>query len=459
MKRVGIWILMLIILAGAVGGFLWIRSRPPQDTGQNILRTAKVVQGTLEITIAASGNVAANKTIELRFDTPGTVASISADVGDHVKAGQELARLDTADLERAVRQAEIALAQAQLNLDQLTKPVDEKDVELARLAVQSAAQSMEVARIGKQSAQAQADDMMVQAQRAFDRAFDAYQDAKGTPFEDRAKQAFDEAEGQRGITQVNAELKIQQAQDQWLAAYNRYQQAVQDLDKLKQGADEDQIRQVELQVEQAKLSLQQAQENLANTAIEAPFDAIVATINIQENAQPSAALPAVVLIDDSQFYVDVTIDETDIGKLSMNQPVSITLDAYPDLTLDGAVDSIAPAASNIGGVVSYPVRIRLAKTDAAEVRDGMTASVVVRASKIENVLLVPNWAIRTDQTTGETYAYLVQDNVPQRLPVSTGQRNETFTEITSGLKEGDTVALVTEERNLFEFSGPPSPGQ
>ena len=112
-----------------------------RDKGQEILRTAVIEYGDLAITVSASGNTSVNEKIDLRFDTAGIVEHIAVDTNDRVKAGQELARVDTADLERAIQQAEIALEQAQLNLDTLIKPTSEEDLELAQLAVNSAAQA------------------------------------------------------------------------------------------------------------------------------------------------------------------------------------------------------------------------------------------------------------------------------------------------------------------------------
>ena len=84
----------------------------------------------------------------------------------------------------------------------------------------------------------------------------------------------------------------------------------------------------------------------------------------------------------------------------------------------------------------------------------MTASVVIHTDTVEDVLLAPNWAIRADQSTGTTvlYCYVLRsDGVPERRNITRGRYDETFTEILSGLEAGETVALVTEERNLLDM--------
>lgn len=460
MKRFRGWLIFLIILAGGIAGFLWFRNRAQTGVqSQEILRTADVARGDLAITVSASGNSSVNERIDLRFSIPGTVEHVAVDVNERVEAGQELARLDAADLERAAQQSRIALEQAQLNLDILTKPPAEEDLELARLAVQSAMQSLEVARLGKQTSQADANNMIVQAQRARENAFKDLQSVAGTPAEESARSRYDSAEEQEHLATINAELTVEQAQAQWLAAYNAYQQAEENLNRLEQGPDANQVRQAELQIEQAQLNLEQAQSNLADAALKAPFAGLVVAVNAQEGMQAPVSSPAFTLVDDTAFYIDITVDEIDIGKVAVGQSVAATLDAYPNTPVSGTVETIAPSSINIGGIVAYRVKVHLTETGDVVLRDGMTASVVIHTGTIEDILLVPNWAIRTDQSDQEPqlYCYVLRgDGTLERRSITLGRYSESFTEVIAGLEEGDIVALVPEERSLFDLGGPPS---
>lgn len=469
MKKVITWIIILAVIAGGVWGVLWWREQRAQSqsaTG-DVLRTGQVTRGELVISVPASGNVAVNRKVNLSFKLPGNVTAVSVAVSDQVKAGQELARLDTANLERAVRQAEIALEQARLNLETLQKPAGEEDIRLAELAIQNAAQALEVARISKEAAEAQASLSIRVAQDAADKMQEAYEgavdrlDQMGLPLSYAAgvTAAYMEAEGNVGITQVKAEYQLQQIRSQWLSAYQSYRQAQENLAKLQAGPDADRIRQAELQIEQAQLSLEQAKENLNNASLNAPFDGIVAAVNIQAGAAAPTGLPAVTLLDTSELYIEVNVDEIDIGKIAVGQPVSVTLDAHPQATLRGIVERIAATPTNVGGVIAYKLRVKLADTGGLLVLEGMTVSVLIQTDTISDVLLIPNWAVRTDQTSSETYVYLMVDGVPVRTPITTGERSDTHTVVTDGLPEGATVALVTETRSLFDMQGPPSMGR
>ncbi len=461
MKKVVSWVIILALIGGGIAAYFWWRGE--QATAQqssDVLRTEQVTRGDLSITVVASGNIAVNNKLDLRFDSSGIVDRVYVQVNQRVRAGEALAQLVTTDLERAVQQATIALEQAKLNRDLLTKPVATEDVELAHLNVQSAAQALEVARIGKQTAQADANAMIVQAQRARESAYNDYTKQQS----ENARLRFERAEEQEYIAKKNAEVTQEQAQAQWLAAYTRYQQATESLHKLEEGPTEQQVRQAELQIEQAALNLEQAQARLAEARLTAPFAGLIAAVNVQEDVAAPPGTAAFTLVDDSQFYVEVTVDEIDIGKVSVEQKAEVTLDAYPDRSIDGVVESIAPGALNLGGIISYRLRVRLPSPPSVPpdrederggtIRDGMTASIVIYTETIKDALLAPNWAVRADQSTGETVLYcyvLGSDGVPERRAITRGRYNETYTEILSGLQEGNSVALVTEERDLLNL--------
>ena len=139
--------------------------------------------------------------------------------------------------------------------------------------------------------------------------------------------------------------------------------------------------------------------------------------------------------------------------------MSVTLDAYPDSVISGVVERIAATSTNVGGVISYQVRVKLDDTGDLLVLEGMTVSVLIQTDIIDDMLLVPIWAVRTDQTSGETYVYRIEAGIPVRTPITIGEYSDTHAVVVSGLTEGDTVALVTETRSLLDMQGPPSMGR
>jgi multidrug efflux pump subunit AcrA (membrane-fusion protein) len=133
------------------------------------------------------------------------------------------------------------------------------------------------------------------------------------------------------------------------------------------------------------------------------------------------------------------------------QDVAIDIDALPDAMITGRVKRIAPAASQIGGVVVYQVTIVLEDTD-LPLRVGMSATADITTQELEDVLQVPNWAIRIDRETGQTLVNLLQDNEVKETEVRIGVRGEDFSQVLSGLEEGDVVVAgdVAGLRTLLE---------
>lgn len=470
MKKPFILILILLLVAAGVAAAIFIRGRQSQaDASENqVLRKTEVTRDVLNVTVIASGNLVADKKLALSFGTAGMVDDVVVEVGDYAEKGQVLARLDTSDFEQALEQAELSLEQAELNLAILQEPVDEDEIELTELSIRDAANSINVADASQELAQAQAareiriaKENREDAREALENVLDTLDDY-GIPeaYAAPASAAAMEAAGNVGVTLAKAEYDIQQAQSQRLRAYESYQRAQSQREDLTDGPEQLEVERRQLQIEQAKLDILEAKANIEDALLTAPFDGTISQINLTEGKPATTELPALRILDASTFYVELTIDEIDIGRISVDQPAEITLDAYPDLTIKGKVDLIKSIPEEVGGVIAYPVRVIITEPTQVPLLDGMTASARLTVEQIENALLVPNWAVRTDQASSETYTYCycIEGNEIKRKPIETGARNETFTQVVAGLEEGETVALVSEERNLLEFQGPPSTG-
>ena len=460
MRKVLIWVFVLGALGAAGFGLFRIQQRSAAETVFEVLKSEDVQRGDLAISVTASGNIAVNERTDLTVRMPGIVAGIPVEVNERVKAGQLLAHMDTDNLERTLHESEIALELVEINLKTAGESADPEDIRVAELALSSAGKALEVARLGIETARVDANAIQVQAQRAREQAYINLRDVReANKNEDNALIAYTEAEAEERAAELNAKATSQQAESRLQAAQLSYEQAKRILDALREGPDANTVRQQEILVEQAQLRLEQIHRTLEDAALTAPHDGIVAAIEIEEGTYQSAGASAFTLVDDSRYFVDVTIDEIDVGAIAEGQSVEVILDAYPDAVLTGVVESIAPAASNVGGVVAYQVRVELTElVESIRVMDGMTASVRITTETIPGVLLLPSWALRIDQDTVEIYTYVVEAGSPIRRTLETGRRNDTYTEVLSGISEGARVALVAEERVPFSFfamGGPP----
>jgi HlyD family secretion protein len=194
-------------------------------------------------------------------------------------------------------------------------------------------------------------------------------------------------------------------------------------------------------VSDAKIDVTRAQ--LQKTQLRAPFSGVVAEINghVGEFVTPSPVgiptPPTVDLIDTSCIYISAPIDEVDAPRISANMPARITLDAFPNRSFPGHVRRIAPYVQE-REKQARTVEIEAAIDDAqnAKLLPGYSADVEVVLQRHENVLRVPTSVVTTD---GFVYVFDPASGRLHKRSIKTGLSNFQYTEVLSGLSEGDEV--------------------
>ena len=218
--------------------------------------------------------------------------------------------------------------------------------------------------------------------------------------------------------------------------------AQQQLDRLKNGPSDYDLQAAEISLNLAELAVEQAQTALDNAMLVAPFNGVIAQNQLVEGEVPPSDNAAMLLVDSSELYVDLAIDETDVVKLSGGQQVELTFDALPDAGITGRVTRIGTTPSIVGQLVTYPVRVTLNPTD-APVRIGMSATATIIVDQLDNTLIVPNRFIRIDRTTQDAYVTIKDEQGHfGEIPVQLGLRNELNSQIVSGLKDGEQIFLL-----------------
>jgi HlyD family secretion protein len=210
------------------------------------------------------------------------------------------------------------------------------------------------------------------------------------------------------------------------------------LDLLLAGPSEHQIAAAQAQIDQAQLALEMAQTELDKATLRAPLRGVVTAVNVRAGEMPPAALPVVVLADVSELQLVAKVDEIDVAQIREGQEVTIVVDALPGETLGGRVKEIAPAASQEGGLVVYQVTVVLDDTE-LPLRLGMSATAAIVVERLDGALLVPTWAIRIDQDTGQTFVDVLRGGVVEGVGIEIGVRGADTTQVLSGLQEGDVV--------------------
>ena len=218
-----------------------------------------------------------------------------------------------------------------------------------------------------------------------------------------------------------------------------------------------QIKASEAQVEQTRAALNLAQTNLRYTRIISPVNGTVISrsIDVGQTVAASFQTPTLFTIaqDLTKMQIVANIDEADIGRLRVGQPVTFTVDAYPDLTFRGNVSEIRNSPITVQNVVTYDVIVKVDNAD-LKLKPGMTANVSIVIDDKKGILRVPNAALRVkiqDKTSSAPApkgpgVWVLENNKPKRIPLSVGISDNRFTEVVSG-KISEGAAIIVEVKS------------
>jgi len=453
------WIIIAVVVVVACLGYVGVNALQRASAQSAVAETtaaetAVVERGTMRVTVDGSGSLAPNDEVTLAFSSGGEVVEVLVDVGDVVRAGDVLARLDDVDARETIADAELQVAQAEINL---ALAQAEAELGLKQANLDAAQASYEEAqalaeRVGDQLTSArvslaQAQDELDRAQENYDQAWDSARD-----WELNVRFRKDALESEREAT----ERALESAQYNMQVTQANYNLAVAGISEASVRSAWTQVLNAQvaletepLQLEQSQLSLSQAQLRL-DSARRAPEDLVLVTpaggtvtvLDVEVGETVGAGTPVVVLSDLSTFVVEVNLDETDVAQAGVGQPVIVTLDAFPGVELSGGVTDVALVAESVSGVVLYPVTIQLSPIAGQEVdaRAGMTADVEIVTASKEDVLIIPLRAIQSED--GKSYVWRQSAGGFEKTEVTLGVMTETEVEITSGLSEGDVVSVV-----------------
>jgi HlyD family secretion protein len=458
--------------------------------------TARVERGNLRNTVTATGALQAVTTVQVGSQASGTISALYADFNSTVKKGQVVAQLDPSTAKAQVEQARANLEQARAGLANARAAVVNSragvsDAQARNLAAKTTVQNnqagVSAAEANVAVLKAQQDDALsllkqqesllkggVIAQRDYDVAQTAYQTAQA-----RYNQAVsqlnqakltEQSASTAGIAQSKATVEQSQAQVQQSQA---------------------QVQQAAAQVQQAQAALSLAEVNLSHTTIASPIDGVVVSrdVNVGQTVAASLSAPTLFTIanDLTQMQVIANIDQADIGLVEQAKSVKFSVDAFPGKEFEGKIEQMRLNPQNVQNVVTYNVVIDVANPEQT-LKPGMTANLTITIDERNNVLKVPNAALRfTPQRTGSGAGsgqgqgqgqgqgrrrqqgdnaagdssgqaqfapasapvlpgqlrvvwVLGQDGTPQRRRITTGLSDGSATEVVDGdLKEGDMV--------------------
>jgi HlyD family secretion protein len=293
--------------------------------------TAKVERGEIDDVVEATGTINAVITVQVGSQVSGTIAKLNADFNSRVHKGDVVALIDPALFKGALLQAAADLENAKANLV-------------------AARANLEKAKAG-----------LVQTKADYDRA----------------------------VRLTNGGVMSQQQLDLAKANYDSANAAVNAADA--------NVTQAAAQVSQKEAAVTVAQTNLDYTVIRSPIDGTVVARNVDVGQTVAASLqaPTVFTIaqDLTKMWVYAKTDESDVGNIKIGKPVTFKVDAFPKDTFHGVVSQVRMNATTVQSVVTYDTIIEFANPE-LKLFPGMTAYVTIPVDTVQNVLKLPNTALR-----------------------------------------------------------------
>jgi HlyD family secretion protein len=477
----GVVAALVVVMAGGAAWFFLGRSSTTAQASSSRTNTAisqstTVKRGDIRVTATGSATLVASQSVDLSFSTSGTVSDLNVKLGDTVKTGDVLARLGNASsLEADVAAAELKLLEAQNTLADLQKSADLNLATAYQTLVTAQAtydtalatnQRMSLARCSK--------EVMTQYKTEYDRVVERL-----ALFEKGSAQwiiwndEFATASANYNYCLGHTETEKNTAQANFDVAKTSLKLAQDAYDTMKNasGIDPVTLADDEAKVKQAETDLATAREALVGITLTASIDGKIVYLAAEKGAIVDTS-KYITIADISPSTLSVSVDETDLDKLVVDNTVTATFDALPDETFNGKVIQVDPQLTTSGQYKVAKGEVEL-DTDATrtvqELPLGVNATVTILQKEAKNVLVIPITALK--DLGSKKYAVMLvgKNGALTQQDVQIGLKDSKNVEITSGLNEGDSVSSVvvsstssssssTTKTNSSEMGLPPDGG-
>ena len=501
-RVISIIILIVILLLG-----YWGYGKITDTTGEVRYMMAKVARGNIVSSVVGSGQVSALSQIDIKPDVSGTITYVGVEPGDEVTSGKLLFSLDSTTAQKAVRDAEINLQNAELSLQKLQIQNSNENTNANKTEVYSDGfNAIATAFLDLPSTLSGIKDLLSEtnlsdgAARQSGNTAINYRDTAESAYY-TAERAYNKNKKNFSVLAYNSapsdiEASINETYNttqllsgaikslndyvNYLAEdtgqrdnFTDYQDTlseytntinsdsstllvaktdIQDYKDLLPTNDID-LESALITVTQKENALTDAKQDLADYYIRAPFDGIIASVPVikGDNASSSTTLGTVIT---AERVATISLNEIDIARVQLGQKVTLTFDAITDLVLAGKVAEIDSIGTVSSGVVNYNVKISFDTSD-ERIKPGMTVSADITTETKENVLLVPGGAVKTLNNESFVQVFnpeiylasgsqgIASGRTPEQKKVVVGASDDTNVEILSGLQEGEQIVTRT----------------
>lgn len=386
------WVIVILVIAiTGVGYYFYYKSH--KGNNSTTYKTASVTKGTITATVSGSGNLYVEKSENVTSEVSGDVKNLSVKVGDTVTKGQTLFKVTNDDLDVSVSKAYASLLQAQ--------------------------------------------------QTVSDSEYDLTQSQKNqTETNDNANSSDDQkTEAAQKVAKANVALEV--AKVNLTSAQSSYNTAKKTATKRTVTAS------IGGTVTEVNIADGDTIGSGSSSSASSSSSGSSSSTSTATSAGTSSSSAAIVITDLSSLKASISLNEVDAASVAVGQSVTMTFDAIDDLSLTGKIESIGLEGTESSGVVTYPAVVVFDSLD-SRLKSQMSVTAIITTEVKQNILYVPNSAVKSNDTLN--YVLLMKDGAPVQQTVEIGIANDSYTEITSGLSENDSVVTQTITSSSAESS-------
>lgn len=512
-KKISLVALLVLIFIG----YKVLSSSSNGEQVQYIMATAE--RGSVVASITGTGQVSASNRVDVTSEVSGDIVSVPVKLGDTVREGQTIASIDSRDATRSVQNAEISLENAKISYEKSQKNASDQSVDSSISDINNAYEDgytavsnmmidlpdiiedldniyyvtthspyfsdSGVRSYGGDTALGYKYEFGVlfdQTKNEYDDLFKTYRSINTS---DRAKltqliedshalmkkvhsvltgtyNTIDYIKNRTPSEYLSSEISsdkstISSDLNTTNSRITALSNALTDIEDAKDSSTEAtlDLKTAQLNLSTAEDNLRKAKEDLANHSIRAPFSGVIGKVDVEYGDRVSSNGAVATIITDEKI-AEVSLNEVDISKVKIGQKATLTFDAIDDLTITGTVTEVDLLGTVSQGVVNYTVKIAFDVND-ERVKTGMSLSAAIVSETKQNIVRVPNSAVKSQ--AGTTYVEIQnKDGSISQIQVQTGLSDDDYTEIVSGLNEGDSFIsrTVTSSSNTASTQQAPS---
>ncbi|MDP2167600.1 MAG: efflux RND transporter periplasmic adaptor subunit [Thermodesulfovibrionales bacterium] len=376
-----------------------------KTSGSVEVTTTPLGRKTLEITVAATatGTIKADTEVRVAAERTGRISKLLVEEGAIVKAGSLIAELDPEDAKLSLRMSLASYERAGYALDEMRAMLEPFRIEV-ETGIQKAGATLK-----------EAEKRLLKLRDLKEKGFVSELELDAVERDcDISKAAYEAAlSGRKGLLGKAEGVKA-----------------------------------VEAALKEAFNALELSRLNYAYSFIKARISGVVSSRPVKLGETVLKGAPIAVLTEMDSLYIEAFIDEADVGKVKIGQEVHVSMDAYPEKTFGGKVYMISPVV--LGGrheTRTFEVRTRL-KEKGIVVKPGMSADVEIVVDRVEDALIIPSQAVI--EKKGSQYVFIKEGRRAVMRKVKTGLSNWTYTEIVSGIREGEEAITNPDAPGLKE---------